>query len=38
MQEGVILNCVLCVICVLCYVMYFVIKTMGKKELVSMNN
>ena len=33
MQEGVILS-VLCVIGVLCYV----IKTLGKKRLVTMNN
>ena len=33
MQEGVIL-CVLCVICMLCYT----IKTLGMKELVTMNN
>ena len=38
MQKGVILKCVLCVICGLCYVMYYVIKTLGKKELVTMNN
>ena len=25
-------------ICVLCYVMCYVIKTLGKKELVTMNN
>ena len=25
-------------ICVLCYVMCFAIKTLGKKELVTMNN
>ena len=39
MQEGVILSLlcvisVLCMICVLCYV----IKTLGKKGLVTMNN
>ena len=28
----------LCVICVLCHVMCYVIKTLGKKELVTMNN
>ena len=38
MQEDVILKCVLCVICVLCYVMCYVIRTLGKKELVTMNN
>ena len=38
MQEGVILECVLCVICVLCYVLCYFIKTLGKKELVTMNN
>ena len=37
MQEDVILK-VLCVICVLCYVMCYVIKTLGKKVLVIMNN
>ena len=37
MQEGVILK-VSCGICVLCYVMCYVIKTQGKKELVTMNN
>ena len=37
MQEGVILN-VCCVICVLCYVMCYVIKTLGNKELMTMNN
>ena len=38
MQEGVILG-VLCVICVvLFYVMCYVIKTLGKKGLVIMNN
>ena len=36
MQEGVILN----VCCVLhgCYFMCYVIKTLGKKELVTMDN
>ena len=29
---------VLCVIGVLCHVMCYVIKTLGKKELVTMNN
>ena len=38
MQEGSRLKFVLCVICVLCYVMSYVIKTLGKKELVIMNN
>ena len=33
MQEGVIL-CVLCVICVLCYI----IRNLGTKGLVTMNN
>ena len=37
MQEGVILK-VSCLICVLCYVMCYVIRTLGKKELVTMNN
>ena len=38
MQEDVILKSVLYVICVLCYVMCYVTKTLGKKELVTMNN
>ena len=38
MQEGGILKCVLCVVCVLCYVMCYVIKTLCKKEFVTMNN
>ena len=38
MQEGVRLKYMYCVICVLCYVMCYVIKTLGKKELVTMNN
>ena len=29
---------VLCVICVLCHVMVYVIRTLGKKELVTMSN
>ena len=37
MQEDVILK-VLYVICVLCYVMCYVLKTLGKKELLTMNN
>ena len=37
MQEGVILK-VSCVICELCYAMCYNIKTLGKKELVIMNN
>ena len=37
MQEGDILK-VLCVICVLCHVMCFIIRTLGNKELVTMNN
>ena len=31
-------KCALCVICLLCYVMCYVIKTLGKKELLTMNN
>ena len=38
MQKDVKLSKVLCVICVLCYVMCYVIKTLGKKGLVTMNN
>ena len=40
MQEGVILKvCCVCETCVmLCYVMCYVIKTLGKKELVTINN
>ena len=39
MQEAVILKCVLYVILVLCYVvMFYVRKTLGMKELVTMNN
>ena len=40
MQEGVRMKtkCVICVICVLCYVMCYVIKIVGKKGLVTMNN
>ena len=30
--------CVLCVTCVFCYVMCCVIKTLGKRGLVTMNN
>ena len=37
MQEGVLLN-VLYVICVIYYVKRYVIKTLGKRELVTMNN
>ena len=38
MQEDVILKCVLYLIYVSCYVMCYVCETLGKKELVTMNN
>ena len=42
MQESVILKvlCVIYVLCygILCYVMCYVIKTLGKKELVTLND
>ena len=37
MQEGVTLS-VLCVKCYMLYVICYVIKTLGKKGLVTMNN
>ena len=38
MQEGVRLKYVYCVRCVLCYVISYVIKILGKKEMVTLNN
>ena len=38
MQEGVRLKYVSCVIFVFCYVMCYVIKILGKKDLVTINN
>ena len=37
MREDVILKCVYYVICVLYYVMCYITKTLGRKELVTMN-
>ena len=38
MQEDVILKVFCVMICVLFYVICYVFKTLGKKELVTMNN